>query len=245
MTTPNIVDTAVEAYRLVFAHRGDWARVAVVPVVIAAALGVAGGYLGSLLGGFPGSLVGMAFAIAAAVFSFCVPLAWFRAVHSGFTRVGQVLPLAPSRHERHFLIWAVAIGVLPGAIIGLIFGAVSTSGIGMIGGSGLLGFIVALCVLVIAVRLSFFFEDLALEKNSTPGTSFNQTGPHFPGILGGVVLVIIPVVVTLMILGLLLVPLVTHLGIFGSAIFQLATGLVGSIGAVLAVCVVNTFYRAA
>lgn len=243
MTKPNAVDIAVEAYREVLGHLGGWAGVAIAPAVIAGIILVAGGYVAGLVGGFFGTLIGIAFSLVAAAFNFCIYIAWFRAAHSGFSRVAMVLPLAPSSNERHFLAWAIGIVVLPGAVVSLVQGG-SASAAGMVAGNGLLGLVVAFAVLVLAVRLSFFFEDLALDKVTTPGTSFNATGPHFAGILGSVIMVIIPIVIVFLIIGIAFVPLYEALGIVGLAILQLIGTLVGAFGAALTGSVVNAYYKA-
>jgi hypothetical protein len=245
MTKPNVVDAAVGAYRELLAHVNDWAKVAIVPALIGGVIAVIGTYVAGLIGGFVGSLVGIVFSLAAGAFAYCVNIAWFRAVNSGFTRVAMVLPLAPSASERLFLIWALGIGILPGAVISLLVGGAEGASAGAIAGTGLVGLVVSIAIIIIAVRLSFFFEDLALGKTTTPGTSFNATGPYFGSILGSVILIIIPIVIVMMIVGLILSPLFVSLGIVGLAIFQLVAVLVGAIGAALMTSVVNAYYTAA
>jgi len=247
MTKPNVVDAAVGAYRELLAHVNDWATVAIVPALIGGVIAVAGNYAAGLVGGFLGSLIGIVFTLAAGAFAYCVNIAWFRAANSGFTRVAMVLPLAPSPSERHFLIWALGIGILPGAVVSLLLGGAAAGGasVGTVAGSGFVDLVVSIAMLIIAVRLSFFFEDLALGKNTTPGTSFNATGPYFGSILGSVVLVVIPIAIVMMVVGLILGPLIVSLGVVGLAIFQLVAVLVGAIGSALLASVVNAYYTAA
>ncbi len=237
MAKPDAIDAAVGAYREVFAHANDLVRVAALPALVAGAIAVAGAYVVGLIGGFLGGLAGLLFAAAAGAFAYCINIAWFRAVHSGFARVGQVLPLAPSVNELRFLTWAVGVGILPPAIIGLFLGDGTVA--------WFIRIAIGIAVLIIAVRLSFFFEELALDKVTTPGTSFNATRFDFTGILGGVILAIIPVLIVLLILGMIFNPLIGSIGIIATAIFQLVAAAMGAVTSALMVSVVNAYYRAA
>ncbi|RJF87892.1 hypothetical protein D3874_13380 [Oleomonas cavernae] len=156
----------------------DWVKVAIVPALIGGVIAIVGTYVAGLIGGFVGSLVGIVFSLAAGAFAYCVNIAWFRAVNSGFTRVAMVLPLAPSASERLFLIWALGIGILPGAVVSLLVGAGDGgASAGAVAGMGLVGLIVSIAIIIIAVRLSFFFEDLALGKITTPAPASMRPHP--------------------------------------------------------------------
>lgn len=226
MRTVTPVDSAVRAYGQVWQRRRVLIQLATIPTMGMVVAGMVGARLDGI--GSVGTLVGLLCQMVVAVLVAVVIIGWVRAVQGGFGEVRPVALASPTPAEINFLFWYVGLAVLPSFAVSL----VASVALGP-AAAGLGRLLVALAVLYVQLRLSFYYIELALGRAPAVGQAVATTGPLVWPMFGATLLALIPVTVAAALLALAFGPGTVFGGSLGLAVIAIAQGMLSAVGAAL------------
>lgn len=242
MQTVNPVDSATNAYREVWAQRRALFQIATIPVAGMIVLSLISSRLAGI--GTLGLLISLVCQIIVAGLAALIIIGWVRAVQDQFGTVRPVLPTRPTPSEQTFLLWYVGLSVLPAFVVSLVMPSPGAMASGAATG-GFFGLVVALAVLYLQLRLSFFYIELALGRSPTVAQGFAMTeGGVAWRLLGGAVLAIIPVIVVILLFATILASAAAAGNILALVVLVVIQAVISAVSVALVASVGMAFWRA-